>query len=117
MEAMKDETGMRECADNCMACYASCTHTASHCMKKGGRHSEPMHITMMVDCARICATSADFLLRHSMQHKDVCRVCAAMCRACEKDCRTFADDPMMLECAEACRKCAESCERMAGAAA
>ena len=116
MEEMNKD-GMRACADNCQACYASCTHTAAHCMTRGGKHAEAMHLTMMQDCARICATSADFLLRHSTQHAEICRACAVICRMCETDCRSFGDDPMMLECAEACRKCAESCERMAGMAA
>ncbi len=108
---------MSECADRCQACFASCTHTAAHCLTKGGRHAEAEHIGMLADCARICATSADFLLRHSKQHQEICRVCAVICRACEQDCRSFTDDAMMMECAEACRACAESCERMAGAAA
>jgi hypothetical protein len=68
----------------------------------------------MLDCAEICQTSADFMLRGSDRHHLTCRICADICRACAEDCERLAgDDPMMRECAEECRRCQKSCERMA----
>lgn len=111
------ESDMRACAEKCLHCFSECSHTLAHCLEKGGGHADPKHVERMLDCARICATSAEFLLRHSGNHSKVCGTCAEICRACEADCRTFGDDEMMAACAEACRECAESCERMAGRAA
>jgi hypothetical protein len=69
---------------------------------------------MLLDCAEICQTSANFMLRGSDLHQRTCAICAEVCRACAEDCERMADgDKMMLECARQCRSCAESCERMA----
>jgi hypothetical protein len=69
---------------------------------------------ILLDCADICGTSADFMLRSSSQHGSTCAVCAELCRQCAKSCeQTGAEDEMMRRCAEICRKCAESCQRMA----
>lgn len=105
---------MRQCIENCLACHAACTETTLHCLSLGGEHAEPKHIRLMLDCAQICATSADFLLRTSHYHSRTCGVCAEICNACAKECDEMAgEDPPMKACAEACRKCAESCGAMA----
>ena len=109
---------MQQCIQECLNCYAVCTATAAHCLEMGGRHAERQHQTVVIDCATMCGTSADFMLRGSPLHARTCAVCAEACRACERDCRSMGGgDPMMDQCAEACRRCAESCERMAAMAA
>ncbi len=110
-------SAMQQCIQECLNCYAVCTTTAAHCLALGGEHASPEHQTIMLDCAKLCQTSADFMLRGSHMHQQVCAVCAEACRACERDCeRMGSNDPMMQQCAEACRQCAESCERMASMA-
>lgn len=104
---------MRECIDACLNCSAVCTETARRCLDLGGKHAEPQHITIMADCAEICQTSANFMLRGSAAHVETCSTCAAICRACEESCRQLGDE-MMARCADACSKCADSCEVMAG---
>ena len=108
---------MRECIQNCSECHDICVETATHCLSLGGRHAGLEHQTLLRDCAQICATSADFMLRGSAQHRETCRVCAEVCDRCAASCEQMGDDAMMKRCAAACRKCAESCGRMAGAAA
>lgn len=106
---------MQECARNCLNTYASCTMTAAHCLEMGGEHAGREHQTAMLDCARLCATAADVLLRGSPIHGAVCNVCAMACRICEKYCRSLgAGDAVMAECADRCARSAESCEDMAG---
>ena len=107
---------MQQCIDECHACHSVCLQTARHCLEKSGRHADAHHVTLLLDCAEICETSAGFLSRMSDHHSSVCRTCAEICRACEESCRRLGDDETMRECAEACRRCAESCERMATAA-
>ncbi len=104
---------MQECIDNCTRCHAICVETMDHCLQKGGRHAEAGHIRLMLDCAQICATSADFMLRGSDLHGRTCGVCAEVCERCAEDCERMADDDMMRQCAEACRRCADECRRMA----
>jgi hypothetical protein len=106
---------MQECIDNCQRCHAICVETTTHCLEKGGRHAEAGHIRLLLDCAQICATSADFMLRGSDLHARTCGVCAEVCARCAESCERMADDEMMRRCAEECRRCAESCRKMAQA--
>ena len=105
---------MRDCIDECQHCHATCLATVRHCLEMGGPHAEARHITLLLDCAEACATSADFMLRGSALHPRTCAVCAEAGRLCAEDCeRLGANDALMKECAEACRRCASYCERMA----
>lgn len=105
---------MRECIANCSDCHGICVETAVHCLGMGGDCAAPHHQTVLLDCAQICATSADFMLRGSELHGRTCGVCAEACRRCADECERLADgDATMLRCAETCRRCAESCQRMA----
>lgn len=107
---------MAECIDHCSRCHAICVETISHCLKQGGEHADPAHIRLLEDCAQICATSADFMLRGSDLHGSTCGVCAEVCLRCAESCERLAGDDMMRECAEQCRQCAESCRKMSQAA-
>lgn len=81
-----------------------------HCLQLGGKHVEPAHLQLMADCAQICRTSADFMLRGSPRHALTCRACAEICEACADDCERIGD---MADCVQACRRCAEACREMA----
>lgn len=101
------------CIDACLDCHVVCTSTLQHCLEMGGRHTEPAHVRLMLDCAEICQTSANFMLRGSPLHRHTCGACAEVCARCADDCAKFGGDPMMQDCAAACRTCAEACRRMA----
>ena len=105
---------MQNCIDACSSCHQTCVDTINYCLSKGGKHATQDHITLLLDCAQACATSADFLLRGSRFHHDTCRVCATVCRSCAESCRKMADDAQMARCADECDACARSCEAMAG---
>jgi hypothetical protein len=104
---------MRQCIENCTECHNVCVETVDHCLRLGGPHAEADHIRLLLDCAQICATSADFMLRGSDLHPRVCGVCAEACDRCAESCEQLGDDTQMRHCAEVCRRCAESCRRMA----
>jgi hypothetical protein len=106
-------TSMQDCITNCLDCHSVCLATLSHCLEKGGDHAEASHIRLMQDCAQICITSADFMLRASPLHPMTCRICAEICELCADDCSRLADDETMVLCAETCRRCAQSCAEMA----
>ena len=103
-------SAMQDCLANCSDCHDTCVRTAAHCLKEGGKHADAAHVTLLLDCAQICETSADAMLRGSAQSATICRACADICRACADSCDKVGD----AECAAACRKCAESCTKMAG---
>ncbi len=106
---------MKKCIENCQNCHAICLGmAASHCLEMGGAHVEPNHFRLMMDCAQICATCADFMLRGSKHHPHVCGECADICRDCAQSC---ADLDGMEECVAACNACVESCGAMAKMAA
>jgi hypothetical protein len=109
---------MEQCIQNCTDCHDICVETATHCLQKGGKHAEANHIRLLLDCAQICQTSADFMLRGSVLHGRTCEVCAEVCERCAQDCeRIDPNDAQMQECAEMCRRCAQSCREMAQVAA
>ena len=109
---------LRNCISNCLECHAACLETAANCLTMGGEHAAVDHQTLLQDCAEICQTSANFMLRVSPHHEETCGVCAKLCLACAKGCEDMAGrDDLMRRCAQICRKCAQSCERMAAMAA
>jgi hypothetical protein len=91
---------MRECIENCTNCHAICIATIQHCLGKGGRHANQDHIRLMADCAQICRTSADFMIRGSERHVLTCGVCAEICQRCAEDCACAG----LIACATAQRR-------------
>lgn len=105
---------MRRCIQLCQDCHAICVQVIGHCLKLGGRHATPDHIRLLIDCAQICTTSADYMARESSLHDRTCQLCSEICRLCAESCdRIAGDDHMIKQCAELCRRCSGSCERMA----
>lgn len=105
---------LRTCIENCLKCHSICMETVNHCLQKGEEHANADHIKILLDCAQICQTSADFMLRTSALHPDICAICEEACKRCADNCKKIGnDDDLMMRCAEICRKCAESCGQMA----
>lgn len=105
---------IEDCIRECERCRTVCLRTAlTHCLEEGGRHVEPGHFRLMLDCARICNTAAEFMLGGSRFHGQVCGVCALVCEACAESCERIGG---MTDCSGACRVCAEHCRQMAGSA-
>ncbi|BCI72012.1 ferredoxin [Sphingomonas paucimobilis] len=102
---------MQACIDACHDCHMTCLSMAmNHCLEVRGRHVEPQHMRIMLDCAQICSVALDFMARSSEHHGHICRECAEICRACAASCQKVGD---MDECVAACLRCAEACEKMA----
>jgi hypothetical protein len=107
-----ETTSMQKCIDRCLDCYQACFSTAmSHCLPQGGKHVEGRHLGLMLNCAELCRTTAEFMMSASPLHGRVCAACAEVCEACAQDCEQVGG---MDECVWACRHCAESCREMAG---
>lgn len=107
---------MQECINNCQTTHKECLDCVAHCLEMGGKHAGREHITHLLDCADICQTNVDFMLRHSPLHQEICGVCAESCRRCAESCEQFSDD-FMKQAAKAMRASEKSCMEMAGAGA
>lgn len=104
------DSPMKDAIEACLDCHAMCVRMAmGYCLERGGRHVEPRHFRLMLNCAELCQTSANFMLSDSPLHARVCAVCAEACEACAESCEALGD---MRECAEECRSCATSCRSM-----
>jgi hypothetical protein len=106
---------MQECIELCTFAHDACLDTVNYCLTKGGDHAEASHVRRLLDCAEICQTSANYMLRGSDLHVLTCAVCAEVCTRCADDCARFTGDEQMQMCADACRACAESCRKMSQA--
>ena len=109
---------MEQCIDNCTNCHRICLETAArHFRGERSPRLDESLVRLLLDCAEICRTSADFMIRGSELHPHTCRACAAVCARCADECDRMGEDPYMAACSEICRRCALSCADMAGAAA
>jgi hypothetical protein len=108
---------MHQAIQECEKCHDVCLQAISHGLRKAGRYADPSHVTTLLDCVDMCATSANFMLRDSARHRRTCELCAEVCDACAKSCATFPDDEEMRRCEAECHRCAESCRRMASSPA
>lgn len=106
---------MQECTENCIECHRVCLETVLWCLQEGGDHAVASHIKLLLDCAEICQTSANFMVRGSDFHTRTCRVCAEICERCAESCEQMGEGELMRQCVEACRRCARSCREMAEA--
>ncbi len=103
---------VKRCIEDCQECHAECLETAMHtCLEMGGRHTEPEHFRLMMDCAALCETAANLMLSRSAFHHQLCALCAEVCDACALSCEEIGG---MEHCVELCRRCATSCRNMAG---
>lgn len=102
---------MQSCIDACNKCYQTCLQTAmNHCLDTGGKHVEPAHFRLMMNCAQICQTSVDLQLSGSKFCAKYCALCAEVCDACADSCSELEE---MDDCEKICRDCASSCRAMA----
>lgn len=127
---------LQECIENCSNCHKVCLETYNYSLWLGGRYNESVHLRLLLDCAEISQTSANFMLRGSDLHRETCGVCAVICDNCAQDCERYTVtgtgegapmskhsgpplvsksnvDEQMKYCAQVCRECAKSCHEMA----
>ncbi len=109
----KMDAAVKEAILHAIACESSCLESINYCTRQGGKHAEAAHLGLLIDCARVCSISADYMLRESPFHGEMCEICADVCEDCAASCDRFKDDDQMKDCAEKCRACAASCRRMA----
>ena len=101
---------MQEAIQACLDCHSMCLRMAmTYCAAQGGKHVAAAHLQLMINCAEICQTCANFMLSDSPLHKTVAAACAEVCEACAKSCEQVGG---MQSCIDECRKCEKSCKAM-----
>lgn len=113
-DVMKPDADMRQCIEDCLACHRLCVEALAYCLGKGGRFAEAKHLRLLMDCAEVCQTSANFMLRGSELHPHTCFACSEVCGRCAESCARMGDDAVMKACADLCTRCSDSCWKMGG---
>ncbi|EQB04089.1 ferredoxin [Sphingobium baderi LL03] len=104
---------MSDCVDQCITSHRMCLETATNLTKQGGALATAALIAMLTDCAEICQTTANSMLRQSSFHRILCRACAETCERCAQECLRHSEDQQMARCSATCKECAASCRMMA----
>jgi hypothetical protein len=94
---------VQECIEACKDCQKCCVALE----RSGGVDSRT--IQMAKDCAEICQTCSNFVMRESQYAAHVRKLCAELCKACATACDKASQGSIAKECATACRRCAEMC--------
>lgn len=103
---------LQTCIEECLNCHATCTMTVQYVLAELATEAAVDVVGVLLDCADMCHTNANFMLRGSPYNVLTATTCAELCRACAETCRE-SDDEHMAACAEVCDRCAESCDQMA----
>ena len=91
-------------------CHAMCLSMAmTDVLESHERLGRPQHMRMMLDCAAMCALTADLLAHKSQFHTRVCALCAEICDVCAQTCAESG----MEDCARMCLRCSAVCEEAA----
>ncbi len=102
---------IRHALERCQETHQACLEGVAHSMLVN-REREPAHIQMLMDCADITQTAANFMMRGSDLQGWVSRVCAEICIRCSRDCERFEEDGELQACAALCMRCAEACYKV-----
>lgn len=96
----------------CTACQQACASCAYDCC---GRTGMAECCQLSLDCASMCAMTAEMIARGSRWAVSMAELCARMCAECAVECGKH-DNPACQACAEACRRCEEQCRQMVASA-
>ncbi len=90
-------------------CIAACNFCASACLKEDNVKMMAKCISLDMDCAEVCRTTAILLARDSAHGKHLLKECIELCEACAEECGSHEHDHCKA-CAKACTECAEACK-------
>lgn len=106
---MVEKKEIEECAGLCLTCFATC-QLATKGWASGIHRDDSELLLLLTDCALVCQTTSNFLLRGSAVGGLMCATCARICDRCASECEKHAD---LKECALHCRACSARCQQLA----
>lgn len=93
--------------NSCLNCHRICLQTAfPYHIDADGTNLKSDQLRLIMNCAEICQTCANFMLSHSAFCTQLCGVCSVVCDTCAVMCKRFGG---MDECAKICSNCAGNC--------
>ncbi|MDO8410932.1 MAG: four-helix bundle copper-binding protein [Phenylobacterium sp.] len=104
---------MDDCVALCIASHRSCLTSARHVIEQPGLRAPAQFVALLQDCAELCQTTANSMLRGAPTHTLLCSACADLCAACAQACDAFKGDAVLTRCAATCRECGAACRHMA----
>jgi hypothetical protein len=107
-------TEMRRCIEAASDSYSACTETLTYSLDGRFELTDPRHLRLLIDCAEVCQTTENALLRASELGQLLATVCAEACEKVAESCRRLdAADEQLGECADVCMRCADCCRELA----
>lgn len=103
-ETYEVDEEIKRCVTDCFSASIKCRETLMYCIQMRDRHSEPDHLSLLMDCADISEATANMMLRESDFDDEMAELNAQICARCAESCESFGDDLMMSDCARLCRK-------------
>jgi len=101
--------GNEDCIAVCLGCASFCNHTALWCIDvESHRMDMKKCIELTLECAALCAATAQLISMGSERAKELCRLCAEACDNCASQCDKFNSEELCA-CTDLCRKCASAC--------
>lgn len=91
-------------------CEIHCEHMSGMLFQVPDVYYRQNQISLLRDCADICALTVKFLARNSYFARMLAHLCAHICEACGQECSRFPDQ-MSQMCAQICFQCAQICRR------
>jgi hypothetical protein len=104
---------MEDCVALCIESHRSCLTSARHVIEQRQRRAPAQLVALLQDCAELCQTTANSMLRGAPTHTLLCGACANLCAACAQACEAFKGDAVLTRCAATCRDCGAACRHMA----
>jgi hypothetical protein len=105
----------QSCIEACLKCVAACNHCASSCLKEQDVAMMARCVQLDMECAAICAATAQLMSMGSQYALQLVSICANICRECTDECGMHHNDHCK-RCAEACLSCADACAALQDAA-
>ena len=108
---------LARCVEACVICATTCTSCADACLSEEMVKELAHCIRINLDCAAICATTGQILLRQTepewrLLYRQV-QACQAACRACAATCDQHAQmHDHCRVCAAVCRDCEQACDKL-----
>ena len=104
---------MEDCVTLCLASHRSCLASARYVLEQPQLHAPAQLAALLQDCAELCQTTANSMLRGAPTHTLLCGACADLCATCAQACDAVRGDAVLTRCAATCRECGAACRHMA----
>lgn len=108
------DPSMNDCIQACNDTHEAALRTLGWATSEGSKKTTPEFVRLLMDCAEICQTAADFMLRGSELHHETCRACEEVCEAVFEACEQSGIDEIE-EFQQQVKTCAEHCRDMSNA--